>query len=154
MDYNDFPILNNDQYKTISEHFLLNKTFDRKSFLFKICNELKNCSNAFLHLPNNYNKKVKDALNFSKTILIKWQNNFISTFNINTLSSQTILNENIFIFIKKIIDTISLTETWQNHEPKKYYKSLAQKCIIELLDILNKIISALDESNFYFFKHM
>ena len=154
MRYDDFPILDSNEYSFISEQYKATQPFNRKALSFEICQELTTCINSCCAIENLYNTKIRQAINETKQILNKQLSNFSSLFNIQTTKVQNISSFNIFTFIKKINNIISLLSDWLSGEEKEYYKKLSKKSILELLEVINKIYSALEESNIYFFKHM
>ena len=154
MNYNDFPILSNDEYKFLNEQYSLNPSFDRKTYLFKICTELLSCINICVGLNGRFNSKICYTISDSKQVLEKILNNLTSTFNISMSSQKEISNFNLFTFLKKIINTVSLITSLTNFEQKEYYKTMLTKSTNELLKILENIITALENSNLHFFTHM
>lgn len=154
MNYEDFPILSNQEYELINSHFSKREKFDRKTILNKICNELIICKNICLESKSKYNKKICSALEKSLIILNKLNQNISSCFNIVNSQSQTMKIFNLFDFMKKLISISSLVFSWFEHEPKEYYKNLAGKTNRELLQVMENIISALNNSNIITFKHM
>lgn len=153
MNYNDFPILTNQEYQLMNENFSTIQP-NRKAQISKICFEINTCKNSTLTLSNKFNKKICDSLNQTHTTLEKLLNNLTSTFNINETSNNTIVDMNIFSFLNKVVNIISLIQVWSTTEEKTYYKSIAQKSIVELLNILNSLIKSLQLSNVQFFKYM
>ena len=155
MKYNDFPILNNSDYEFLSNQYQnFGMPFDRKTQLVKICQEISLCRNICFEIENKHNFKVKNAIEKAKSTLTKLFDNFSSTFNINITSTKLVLNLNLFSFLKRIIKIISKINNWSTHEQKEYYISMSQKSAAELLICLEEILSALEESNVQFFKHM
>ena len=154
MIYNDFPILNNDEYELLSKQYSKFQPADRKTLIFKICNELNICYNFCMGFENKFNKKIKSEIENSKIVLFKLLENFTSTFNISPPINQTINSFNLFSFIKKITYSTTFILQWLSIEQKEYYKKLGQSSVAELMELVNKIISALEESNLHFFKHM
>ena len=55
MDYNDFPILTDEQYERMKNkfNFFLEKNFDRKQTTFKIYSILTECKNSLPFLAKN-----------------------------------------------------------------------------------------------------
>lgn len=154
MKYNDFPILNNDEYNLINSHFFNTEKFDRKTTLIKICNNISCCKNLCLELSSKHNLKIRNAINHTYEILNKLNENLSSSFNLNILPNNTIKTCSLFDFMKKITNINSLILEWSKNEQKEYFKSIALNTMKDLVDILKAIISALEESNIILFKHM
>lgn len=153
MNYNDFQILSNEEYEIINNHFLQTQKHDRKTLLNEICLTIVNCRNSCHNFYNNVGLKLKTALNECLAILSKIYENYSTTFNIE-IKSNEIKNISLFSFVNNIISAIHLNTNWILIEEKEYYKNLGKKTNIELFDIVNKLLKSLNESSFYFFKHM
>ena len=93
MNYNDFPILSNEEYNLMNEHFNNNHQTDRKTQLFKILTILNNCFNICIGLTSLYNLKINNAINNTKKCIEKNINNINSTFNIEITNTKTILRK-------------------------------------------------------------
>jgi len=153
MIYNDFPILNDNDYKLLNEHFSLQQ-FNRKNIINQLCNELNVVANICLEIKNSHNNKIKTAIENTQKTVSKLFDNFSSLFNIYPTTSKTILNTNIFSFFKRLTKILELLTNWEQNETKEYYKTLTQKSINEITKELNGLFVSLENSNFYFFKHM
>jgi len=153
MNYNDFPILNNEDYKLINEQFNQTQVFDRKTQASKIYIELINLKNSSFKELNSYNKKILSALNTTIKTTTKLIDNLISLFNTPQTDHNT-TNASLFSFINRTINCIKLFSNWETNEPKEYYKNIAHKSLLELTSSLQEIFLALDDSNLLFFKHM
>lgn len=152
MKYEDFPILQNEQYNLINEQFA-NRKYNRKTITTLLSNQISCCLNSFRIAETNYNKKISTALVETQTILNKQINNLSSLFNIQ-IQNHTFKETNIFIALKKLTAIITTYNNWSEQEEKEYYKKLAIKSSNELLQQLTKILSTMAESEFCFFKHM
>lgn len=154
MNYNDFPILNNNQYEFLNIQFLQNKEFNRKSILNEICNDLCTCKFSCFAIDNGYNIKIKAALKHGSSILTKLYENLTSTFSIQHKPHSGLKVLNIFELLNKINRIVLLCLEWQKDEPKGFYKTISQNTTIELLNISSSLTNALSSSNFVLFKHM
>lgn len=154
MNYNDFPILSNEEYNLMNQHFNNEHTTDRKTQVDKIFSLLDSAYNICVGLSNKHNFKItKSITTFSQTIL-KVKNNFTATFNLNTNSNKTVFNYTIFKLLDKIFDIIHELNIWISFEEKTYYKTLAQKSLKEIIIESKQILLSLNNSNVLFFKHM
>lgn len=153
MRYNDFPILNDNEYKFLNEQFN-NSSFNKKEILTKICFELNTIINFNFTNKEKFNNKIKQEIFNGIEIANKWLNNFSSQFNISLKSTTNIVNINIFSLLKKFNTVIYQLTTLIKHESKEYYKSLAINCINEIISTSSNILQALNESNLILFKYM
>ena len=154
MNYSDFQILSNEAYQIINEKYSSTSKPDRKSILFQICKELKTCSNFCFNLENKYNFKIRKSIELANSCIIKLYNNLQTTFNLYNNPNLSVENFNLFGFLKKLTNIISLFSSWNNLEAKEYYKSICEKSISDLLDVFQNILSSLEESDIRFYKHM
>ena len=153
MKYDDFPILNNEQYEAINTQFKKQNTINRKDLLTEICQNLSNCSTSCSMLFQEHNQHVRQALLKSNSTLNKLFNNLTSTFDINPIKTH-VFNTNIFNLLNRLTNTISLIQQWSQTEEKIYYISIANKTTTDILNCINSILHSLENSNIKFFKHM
>lgn len=153
MEYNDFPILNNNEYKIINEHLLQSSHFCRSSLTLNICNNLSYCISLCDSNRIQLNHNIKNVLFQTKQTMQKILENIKETFNIKLTNSQY-YNFNLFTLLKKLSNTSTLFCNWIDNEQKTFYKTFAHKNNIEILKCIEKLLEALENSNIYFFKHM
>lgn len=152
MNYNDFPILNNDDYKFLNEKF--NQTnFERHDCVVKIFLLLNETKFSFYEMKN-LNYKIKNALLICKQDLQKLQDNLIATFTLNFEPQTEIKNINLFAFINKLFKILKLYKTWFENENKEYYKKLALNSTEILFNNISQILSILEKLNIILFKYM
>ena len=155
MDYNDFPILTDEQYKQMQNkfNFFLEKNFDRKQTTFKIYSILTECKNSLPFINEKVNLHIKESLNFALNKLNKMASNFEATFN---FSSQKIeVNAtNLFSFLKKLSNLLKIFIFWLNNEQKEYFKQFSINAAAELTEVLFNILSALENSKIDLYKFM
>ncbi|MBQ8615457.1 MAG: hypothetical protein IJ415_02705 [Clostridia bacterium] len=154
MNYNDFPILNNDEYNLINSHYSNFERFDRKTTIIKIYNEISGCKNICLDLSSKHNPKIKKAIEQAYETLNKLNENLLTSFNLNNTESNTIKTCSLFSFMRKITNLSSSVLEWSKSEKKEYFKSIAQSTMKDLFNIMLNLTSALEESNIILFKHM
>ena len=154
MKYEDFPILNNNDYSLLREQYLSSNQTDRKLIVNEICSEISNIINSYWSNENLFNNNLNLAIKNCSLSLMKVLDNLTSLFNIQVTRQQSIPTFNIFSYIRKINSIITMLLKWASKEQKEYYKSTASKTTIELLNSLNSILLAAEESNVKFYKHM
>lgn len=154
MKYNDFPILTSSEYDSLSKQFNILSQFNRRDFLQNICLEVGLCLNYCSGIENTFNKSTREQIKQTSILLEKILNNISSQFNIKQSPNHTILNFNFFSFMKQLNKTIILFINWFENEHKEYYKSIAKKSFIELINNENNLFSALEKSKVDFYKYM
>lgn len=153
MNYNDFPILNSEDYELINKQYQ-NSPFERKDHIIKICEKLRLCRTICFEIEHQHNQKVKTSLQNTASIITKQIDNLTSSFNICTPHTNCILKTTIFSLLKTLNDTISLFSTWLKNEKKEYYITISFKSLQELVSCANEILLSLEESNVAMFKYM
>lgn len=153
MNYNDFPILSNEEYSLISQHFS-QKKFDRKTTLFQINKHLITCKTSHINNIDKLNKKTVQALNNSYNLIEKTLKNLNSLFDFPPRPNSNIKSISIFDHIEQLLSVIENLTKWSKDETKEYYKSFIQSSSLELIGGLRHLLKALSESNIFFFKHM
>ena len=154
MKYNDFQILNNEQYYIINQEFSNNEEQDKKTIINSICEELNKIVGLCFSLSNQHNQHINKEIDETINTLVKIKNNLIETFNLKSATTINIVSTNIFSILKMLSSLSTPFLRWVMLETKTYYKSLAQNCFIDLTNCLNKILEAIEKSNIKLFKHM
>lgn len=154
MTYNDFPILDDQHYALLNSHYSNKQDFNRVNTAHKLFTELFNTKTVCSAIPANFNTKIKLALNDCYLTLNKLTENISTTFNIDPPSIKSIKSCSIFTLIKKLLSLLKLFNEWQTNEIKEYYKNIATKSLDELFCEADKLLTAINESNVYIFKHM
>ena len=154
MTYNDFQILNNDEYNFINSHYQSLQMFNRKNTLLTICNQINTCKSFCMGLDKAYNKRINNALNLTFNLLDKNLNNLLSTFTLNISNISEVKNVNIFSFLKQLIILNQTLTNWLTNETKEYYKTIAVNSIKEISSTLEEILTALASSTIQTYKHM
>ena len=154
MNYDDFPILNDENYKMIQSQYDKFLPFNRKTCIDKIYILLEECRHFCFGLDKRYNKNITISITNVKKTLEQIMDNFHAVFQIDVEYKKQINEFNIFTFIKKIITCIIEIKNWNLKEEKEYYKKLSNNCLNILLNSLSDIISALEKSNLIIFKYM
>ncbi len=154
MDYNDFPILTDEQYNFLQTKFEnFSSPFNRKETVLKFFNELIECKMSLPFIKEQTNYIIKKSLNAALKKFESIISNLNATFNfsINTSATKEI---NIFCLLKKISNLIKINVFWANLEQKEYFKHYSLKILNELSIILYDILSALQNSQINIFKFM
>ena len=152
MKYEDFPILQNEQYQFLNEHFNIQK-FDRDGLLHKLCNQIICCINTLNTIRSQHNKKTTLSINTTCETLEKQLSNLTTLFKANIYNHE-FKESNIFVALKKLSELVKSYIEWHNQETKEYYKRLALRSSKEIIIHLTETLSVLAESEFSFFKHM
>lgn len=156
MNYNDFPILNDDTYNYLKNKYSeLNseQTFDRVTSINKICFYLNECTGSCKSLKNKLNVKLRNSIEFANDEINKIISSLNETFNIN-LNSNVIKEFNLFTFLKYLTYAIELFINWSYKEEKEYYKKVCNNCLNSLIECVKKIMEALENSNISLYKYM
>lgn len=154
MNYNDFPILTDDEYlKMKNEYFT--STDQSNNIIFEICLKLHECKNSFLYLNKIYNSNLYSSLNFAKKEISELYDNLIYSYKINTDQFKIINEFNIFLLLENLITIIKQTNLARtNKQLQKSNTTLLNSIENKIILIVEKILKNLKHSNFYFFKHM
>ena len=146
MNYNDFPILNNEDYLLINSHYENKVPFDRKKNLYKIISTISLAKTICCNLANKYNSQIQKEIANIFTTFTKLEDNLISIFNLSDSTQHTTRSFNIFSLQKSTAEIIELILNWNQHEPKQYYKTISHNFTCELLTSLNKLILSMEKS--------
>lgn len=154
MNYNDFQIPNNHVLNKMLEEYNLTTQQPKYDSSNEVYSDLNILYSSCLLINKEYNNTIKQAIHSSKNALNKCLENMLAVFNIKTQTITTVLNINVFDFILNIINILNKTNKWILIEKKPYIKTFIQKLNLELLNIIKNLISAINNSNFKFYKHM
>lgn len=152
MMYNDFLILSNESYSLLNQQYQ-NTSKDRKFFANILYTELQDCL-SLCNTIKDINPSLKKQLATSKSILNQILENLTANFNIQKLEQKEIVQFNIFTFVNKLTQTLTITTSWQNSEEKFYYKTFIKNVNLSILNITKNILITLENSNVILFKHM
>ena len=154
MNYNDFPILNDDKYKMIQAEYEKFLPFNRKNIITKIYLLLEECRHLCFGLNKRFNTHIDFAINDTKHELERVMDNFHSIFNIKPDYKKEIAEFNLFHFLKKLINCIKEILAWNSKEDKEYYKKFSDSTLNILLTCISNLIQSLENSNIHIFKFM
>jgi len=153
MNYEDFPILDDNTYKIMREQYNTNKLDKHEiiAYIFSKLNQLELCEIANI---NKLNKPLILALENSKNVIKNILDDFIKLFNLNKHQTNTIRTINIFSYINLINSIMQDLKKLYPILEKQFYKNFTNQTIDNLLNSNTIIFSALEHSNIYFFKYM
>ena len=154
MDYNDFPILNNDEYLFLNSQYLQESSLDKKTIIARILNKVSASINGCYALDRIYNTYIQKEISSTFETLKKVEANLHSIFNIEADPPATTKSFNIFNLIKSLNEIIKLLFEWTQNENKQYHKATAYKTSFELINNLERLLSAMIKSKIDFYKHM
>lgn len=153
MNYDDFPILKNDDYKLINEAYNETNIFERQTHLLdivKLCNYSQlDC----IYLSAIHNSTINKALDLTHSALIKLSDNISSLFNISLNTTNNSAN-GVFQLLENLTTLAEHLHTWQENELKAYYKSFASNSYHEISSMIKHILKSIQESRIISFKHM
>ena len=153
MEYNDFPILNEEEYKFLQNKFSENVSFNREEKIVSIFSNLLDLFNSSPMLIAQSNQILKENLIFAKNEFEKLIENFNSTFNLK-INKNEIKEKNIFNFLKTTINLQKNLINWHKFEQKEYFKQFSFNTLIAVNEILFHLISAIENSNVTLYKFM
>lgn len=154
MNYEDYPILKNEEYKLLNDKYSQTFSFNKNAILHKICLEIQQCLSSCSHINNSFNMKTLETIRKSNQTLEKTLNNLKEMFSIPLQSIKETNNFNIFTYTKRIALAIELITNLVNHEKKEYYKSFILKTCSDLTKLIIALQETLEDSSVHFFRHM
>ncbi len=154
MNYNDFPILDDDKYKMIQSEYEKFLPFNRNNSISKIYILLEECRHLCFGLNGQCNRDITRTLSDVKKELERVMDNFNSIFNIKLDYKKEIIEFNLFHFLKKLIDCTIEMKIWNSKEDKEYYKKFSDNSLEILLNCISNLVQSLEKSNVHIFKYM
>ena len=154
MMYNDFPILTENEYEFMNENFKNSQQFSRPRFLDIVCFNLKKLQHFSSFSNVKMSTKLKNCFMDSNITINKLINNLTSTFNHNETPLKDVHNLTIFSYLKLVVENLTILDQWIKQEHKEYYKTLISNTRTELQNICLNVLTVLESSNVYLFKHM
>ncbi len=155
MIYNDFKILDDEQYKILSEQYSTHTPVRTQTELANaIFVHLDECKSYCFGLHKNVNKRVCAVLKKAKDELERLIGNINSVFKI-TATKAAIVNEfNLFEFAKKLIKTIELTDELFDLSSDANHVKFINTTIKTISQLAQELFEALEQSNIQMFKYM
>jgi len=150
MEYNDFPILSNEDYLNLNNFYFQNSSFeDREFYINKISLKIFSCLNISLN-NSELPKEIQTEIKISQTKL----NTVLENLNIKAPDSYSVKSFNLLTFILNLIDILSVLNSWTKTETKEYYKNLIISNTNIILETLNNIFLKLNKFKIKIFKYM
>ncbi len=154
MEYNDFPILNDDEYKLLQDKYNNLLPFDRLQCVNLIYSSCVMCEDCCYTVSAIVNPTIRQSVKQCLGELNKISSNLLSTFNLKPALTHELKSVNLFNFLKKLINLLKNLQNWCKNEEKEYFKSLAFKSSVAVMDATANILSAIENSNVPIYKHM
>ena len=153
MNYNDYPILTNQEYETISNNFNFSKP-ERKTVCTNLYQELASTLDICSNILNKYNHTITNQLKSLQISISNIIENLKANFTFSSFQFSSYSNSNIFKLIIKIQNCLKLSHNWCLTEEKDYYKNMAKTIYNKVFELNYNLISAIEKSNVKLFKHM
>lgn len=153
MEYDDFPILNENEYAFLNDKFNEQKTFNRSENVYTIFCVLNESLNALPFLMQEVNPNLRQSLTAVQQELNKIKENFNAIFNFKE-NNKEIKQINLFNFLKNVVILQKNSINWQKFEQKEYFKQFSCNLIAKFNDILLQLMSGLENANIKLFKYM
>ena len=131
MDYNDYQIPNTTTLNKMLEEYGNFPQSVKKDFSNEVFSDLNILYSSCLHINNEYNNTIKQALSTCKNYINKCLENLLAIHNIKVQKITTISEINIFDFILNLINVLNKTTTWLSFEEKPFNKSFIKKLNFE-----------------------
>ncbi len=152
--FNDFPILNDQDYLLLNKQYNLQSGIDRTTTVANVYLQLMQATNACSFIANSVNKSIRDLLNESHNQLITICENLDIIFNLNMKSSNQVVELNIFSFLKNISTAIDGLMQLSQHETKEHIKLFIDRTCLTLIQLINKFLESLSKSNIRLYKYI
>ena len=153
MEFNDYPILTDDQYNLMRQEYQSSLFFDRKNIAHKLFYILNDCNNMFYSINIKFNLKTTNAITNLNKEISKICESLAINFNIENSVSQ-VKDFNLFKYLRNISLAMNELIIWLTHEEKEFYKKTIQSFFSLLLEKENELFLKLEQSNIQFYKHM
>lgn len=149
INYNDFPILTNEQYQQLNQHFLLN-TIE----IDDVINTLLCCKNSLDFIKNSFSLNIQKSIcNFNLSIE-EILNNLSIYYKKNFQKNTKKIKNNIFDIFYDILTILNDFFVLINNEQKSCYIIYLKKAYQKLNTSFCNLLQSLKESKFKYFKYM
>ena len=152
--YNDFPILNEEQYLKLSEQYNLKNLAptSKQSLTQQIFNLLNFSIKSLININHNLNTNISEKMNNH----IKKLNDIYDSFKFlypSIKNNQNEQTDNIFFALSRLTESANATQELIAVEDKKYYKSNLARLQNKLMTALSEILMTLSKLSYKTFKH-
>lgn len=154
MNYNDFPILANDDYNILKNEYLNKIKSETNDNVSKVFSILVLCKNICFGLNPTYNIKIQRCTNNIKNDLSKLLDDLKFTFKLNETANQDINTFDIFFLTHNLLEGIEIIVDILRSEINNYNRRLFSSIELVLTKSIKNILSALKDSNIILFQHM
>ena len=147
--YNDFPLLSNEQYKEINSHY--NQTSQNN--LLDLGSRLQFCIDSFLSIQGNFNTNIENQIKAFTNELKNFKDSLKILYPSMTFNNKKI-TPNVFLILSKVIEILNETNCLTLKHEKPYYKKVLSKLNTNVLNNLSKFMIILSQQDIKFFIHM
>lgn len=152
MNYEDFPILNDETYNLMRSEYSNQPSFNRNQHIQKILTLINRCKS--ISLPASLNLKIKTIVEKLLKILENIEKNLKIIENFNNFSQKTSINFNLFEFFNIFLNILFELNSWKTGEHKDYYSSIISRSEQSIMLELISAMEILKGLNITIFKHM
>ena len=142
--YNDFPIMRDDEYKLLNEHYGALSKWERQPQIESIQSLMLTGLN-FCYNHNPKQPQIKSMLQNAKNCYQKISDNLASLFYTSCKTQSVTPSTSTISLAKTTVQAIREFQNWTSNEQKEYYKLFALNSEKELTKILFDIISILEK---------
>lgn len=154
MKYDDFPILNNENYEYLSNLYNQTQPQNKSQLHSQFYNKLSQLEHSTSTLNLNVNTLLRNTLKENKNNTTQILENLRAVLNIQKPPINNIKIFNIFSYLKNLLTCLDLCSQIILLEDKIYYKKFFNNAQKSILKMINNIILSLENSNIILFKHM
>lgn len=152
--YNDYQVLNDDEYQIINLHYRQSQPHTQSEIVNKLFINFDQCKSYCFGLNNCVNKRIQAVLLNAKTEFEKLISNVNTTFKLNATTSKVVSSFGVFDFANKLIEGLKLAQEFLNLATDPKLTDFAKQTTKTILDIADQLFDALSSSNIQMFKHM
>ena len=152
--YNDYQVLNDDEYQIINLHYQQTEPQTQSEIVNKLFVNFDQCKSYCFGLNSCVNKRIQAVLNNAKAEFEKLISNINTSFKLNAKTTKVVSTFSVFDFANKLIEGIKLAQEFLNLATDPKFTDFAKQTTKTILDIANQLFDALSSSNIQMFKHM
>lgn len=152
--YNDYQVLNDDEYQIINLHYQQTKPQTQSEIVNKLFVNFDQCKSYCFGLSSRVNKRIQVVLNNAKAEFEKLISNINISFKLNTKTTKVVSTFSVFDFANKLIEGLKLAQEFLNLATDPKLTVFAKQTTKTILDIADQLFDALSSSNIQMFKYM